>query len=128
MEYLKIIGFCVVLLIPLTLLKRETPEQGILLSLAVVVTVVWRCLQLASPLLRKWEELFFQAGLEGTHIDILLRTVVLSVVSHLCSGLCKDAGAQTLAAAVEFSSGIAVLVIAMPLLEAVLDLLMKYFT
>ena len=128
MEYLKIIGFCAVVLIPLTLLKREIPEQGILLSLAVVLVVVLRCLELAAPLLHRWEELFLRAGLEEGHIDILLRTVVLSVVSHLCSGLCRDAGAQTLAAVVEFSSGIAVLVIAMPLLEAVLDLLMKYYT
>lgn len=119
-------GFCVILLIPIIVVKKKVPEHGLLLTLAGVLVVVFRCISITAPLITTMEELVLHSGLDGLHIEILLRTVAVSLVSHLCAGLCRDGGSQALAAVVELAGAAAVLVIGLPLLEDVVELLLKF--
>ena len=48
-------------------------------------------------------------------------------MTRFCADLCKDGGSQALATAVETAGAVAALVIALPLLEAVVGLLLGYF-
>lgn len=126
MEYFGLIGICVIALFPLALLKKKASEQGILLVLAVVLLVVFRSISLAAPWIKAVENLFGQAGIERAYLGILLRTVAVELVANLCAGLCRDGGSQALAAAVELAGAVASLIIALPLMEAVVQLLMGY--
>ena len=99
MEALKLMGLCVVCLAPVLLLKKKTPELAPLLTL----------------------------GAEGVHLKVLLRTVGAAMVTRLGADLCRDGGSQALATVVELTGGAAALLIAMPLLEAVVDLRLGFF-
>ena len=128
MELIRLAFFCVVILLPLALLKKYSAEQAILLTMAVVVLLSIRFISCLTPFLTTLEELFSRAGFERTHIDILFRTVAASLVTHLCADLCRDGGSQTLATLAESAGTVAVLLIAMPLLTAVTELLLGYFS
>lgn len=127
MDILKLMFFCVILLLPLTLLKKYAAEQAVLLTMAAVVLLVFRLVSYLLPVLAALEKLFERAGISGSHIAILFKTVAASLVSHLCADLCRDGGSQTLATLVESAGTIAVLLIAMPILQAVMELLLGYF-
>ena len=127
MEYFRLMGLCVVVLLPCAILKREASEQSVLLILGVVILVAFRAVTMTAPLLKTFEAILSRVGVEDMYMDILLRSVAVSLVSHLCANLCRDGGSQALASVVELSGAVAVLVIALPLLEAVTDLLMRYF-
>ena len=127
MEILKLAGLCVVCLLPVVLLRRQSPEQALLLTLAVLLAVTARSLQTAAPLLEEIRALFQRAGIEPLYVSVLLRTTAAAVVARLCAGLCKDGGSQALAFAVEAVGSIAALAIALPLLQAVVGLLMEFF-
>ena len=114
-------------LLPMSLLKKYSAEQAVLLTIAVTAMVVLRALSVAAPFLDTLEELFTRAGVEGTYINVLLRTVASALITRLCADLCRDGGSQTLAALVEITGSIAAMLISMPVLEAVADLLMGYF-
>ena len=128
MELMRLMALCVVCLLPVLLLKKKTPEQALLLTLAVLSVAAARCLTLAAPLLKELEELFLRAGIEGEYVFILFRTVAAALVTRLCADLCRDGGSQALAAAVEIAGAVAALLIALPLLRAVVSLLLGYFT
>lgn len=121
-------GLCALCLLPLAVLRRHTPEQALLLTMAAAAAVLARLLSLAAPLLERVEALFAQAGVEADHVAILLRTVAAALVSRLCGDLCRDSGSQTLGTVVELAGAAAALLIALPLLEAVTSLLLGYFT
>ena len=127
MEILKLAGLCVVCLLPVVLLRRQSPEQALLLTLAVLLAVTARSLQTAAPLLEEIRALCQRAGIEPLYVSVLLRTTAAAVVTRLCAGLCKDGGSQALAFAVEAVGSIAALAIALPLLQAVVGLLMEFF-
>lgn len=127
MEVLKLAALCVVCLLPVVLLRRQSPEQALLLTLAVLAVVMARCLSLAVPLLEELRALFERAGIETAYVSILLRTTAAALVTRFCADLCKDGGSQALASAVETAGAVAALAIALPLLQAVVELLMGYF-
>ena len=126
MEVLKLAALCAVCVLPVTLLRRRTPEQALLLTAAVLAVVLVRCLTLAAPLLEELRLLFARAGVETAYLAILLRTLATALVTRFCADLCRDGGSQALAAAVETAGAVASLVIALPLLEAVVELLVGW--
>ena len=128
MELFKLAVLCVACLLPVILLRKKTPEQALLLTLAILAVVLARCLRQAAPLLEELRSLFARAGVETAYVSILLRTVAAALVTRFCADLCKDGGSQALATAVETAGAVAALVIALPLLEAVVGLLLGYFT
>ena len=124
---MKLAALCVVCLLPVILLRRQSPEQALLRTLAILAVVMARCLSLAVPLLEELRALFGRAGIEAAYVSILLRTTAAALVTRFCADLCKDGGSQALATAVETAGAIAALAIALPLLQAVVDLLLGYF-
>lgn len=128
MELLRLMGLCALCLLPILVLRKNAPEQALLLVLAIGAVVLARVLALAAPLLEQLRTLFDQAGVDSSHVSILLRTVAAALVSRLCGDLCRDSGSQTLGTVVELAGAAAALLIALPLLEAVAGLLLGYFT
>ena len=127
MEMLKLPVLCVACLLPVILLRKNAPEQAMLLTLAILAVVMARCLEQAAPLLEELRALFDRAGVDGAHVSILLRTLAASLVTRLCADLCRDGGSQALASTVEMAGAAAALLIALPLLRDVTNLLMGYF-
>ena len=127
MEVLKLVLFCAAALVPLVLLKKQTAEQAILLTVGVLAVVVYHCLSYIAPILDMLESLFTRAGLESVYFLILLRTVAASVVTRLCADLCRDGGSQVLASLVEIAGTIAALLISLPVFESVTELLLRFF-
>ena len=128
MELLRLMGLCALCLLPVMVLRGKNPEQALLLMLAIAAVVLGRVLALTAPLLERLDALFRQAGVESGHVAILLRTVAAALVTRLCGDLCRDGGSQTLGTVVELAGAAAALLIALPLLEAVAQLLLGYFT
>ena len=127
MDAFRLIALCVLALLPVALLKKKTPEQALLLTLAVLAVAAARCAAMAAPLVERLRQLVEQAGLEESHVSVLLRTVAASLVTKLGADLCRDGGSQALAGAVEMAGAAAAVVIALPLLESVVGLLLGYF-
>ena len=127
MELLKLAVLCVACLLPVTLLRKKTPEQAMLLTIAILAVALARCLRAGAPLLEEVRELFDRAGIELAYVSILLRTLAAALVTRFCADLCKDGGSQALASAVETAGAVAALTMALPLLRAVVDLLLGYF-
>ena len=127
MELLKLAALCAVCILPVVLLRKQTPEQALLLTIAILAVSAARCVSLALPLMEELRALFDRAGIEPLYLSILLRTLAAALVTRLCADLCKDGGSQALASAVETAGAVAALAIAMPLLKAVVELLLGYF-
>ena len=127
MELLRLMGLCLACLPAVVLLKKNAPEQALLLTAAILSLALLRCLSLAAPLLETLGSLFERAGIESAHVGVLAKTAATAAVTRLASDLCKDGGSQAMASAVELAGAVVSLVIALPLVEAVAELLLGFF-
>lgn len=128
MELMKLALLCAACLLPVALLRKTNPEQALLLTAAILSVVLARGLRLAVPLLEEVQALFSRAGIDSAYTAVLLRTTAAALVTRLCADICRDGGSQALASAAEMAGSFAVLLISLPLLEAVAGLLLGYFT
>ena len=71
MELLKLAALCAVCLLPVVLLRKQAPEQALLLTIAILAVTAARCLSLALPLLEEVRTLFERAGIEALYLSIL---------------------------------------------------------
>ena len=104
-----------------------TGAGPMLLTAAILSLALLRCLSLAAPLLETLGSLFERAGIESAQVGVLAKTAAAAAVTRLASDLCKDGGSQAMASAVELAGAVVSLVIALPLVEAVAELLLGFF-
>ena len=125
MELFGWIGLCCVILLPVQLLRRKTPELALLLILGTLAVLAGRVVSYAAPLLEELRDLFGRAGVDRGYVDILLKTLAACCASRMGADLCRDGGSQALAGAVELAGAATVLVILLPLLREVAAMLLE---
>ena len=104
------------------LLKKHTPELGLLFGAAVSFVILLFVLTALQPVLAFWSELEELSGLSSAVTAPLLKCVGIAVMTKIAAELCRDAHEGAAAAALEFAGTAAALYIALPLLTAALKL------
>lgn len=100
-------------------LKRNTPELALLLTLAAglwMLALAAYGLGAAAALIR---ELAQQAGMAEALLEPVVKTVALSILTKLTAEICRSAGEGGVAAFVETAGASLALLAALPLVRAV---------
>ena len=122
---MQITAVCVVSTLLVLVLKRGTPEHGLLLTLAVVALVLLFLEDTIRELLAFIETLAGKSGIAEELFVPLYKTVGIAMVVKIGAGLCRDAGETALASTVETAGILCALLVALPLLQTVLSLLLE---
>lgn len=109
-------------------LKKNTPELALLLTLAAGL---WMLAQTAAGLgaaVELMKELARQAGLSEVLLEPVVKTVALSILTKLTAEICRSAGEGGTAAFVETAGAALALLAALPLVRAVAQLMGELLT
>ena len=97
-----------------------------LLSLAAVATVLLSLASAMEEVVVFLRSLGQRSGLPEALFSPLYKTVGIALVVKAGGELCRDAGESALAAVLEMGGSVCALLVALPLLQAVLDLLLEF--
>lgn len=75
--------------------------------------------------LRKLEE---EIGLQQEYITVLLKMAGIAYLSQFAVNLCRDAGQGAIAGQISFAGKISMLIISLPVLEAVIKTIGEFFS
>lgn len=103
--------------------KKQSPELALVLSLCACALGACLVLEGVSPVLQLAQSLADRAGLEPALAAPLWKCLGLGLLTELSSGLCADAGQGALAKLVELGGGVLCLCVSLPLVQAVLALI-----
>lgn len=104
-------------------LKKERPEYGILLSMVVCVCIFFRVLGSLTILLASVSRLRELASMDAGYLRTVIKMIGITYVAEFAVNLCKDAGYAAIAAQIELFSKISILLLALPVIEAFLQLI-----
>lgn len=104
------------------LLKKQSKEMAVLLSMGACVLIGVLLLQLASPVVEFLGKLRNLAGLDRTLMTPMLKTLGIGLITQICATICADAGETSIGTLVEICGGVLALYVALPLLEAVIEM------
>ncbi len=105
------------------LLKKTAPELGLALSIAVSVMAAMLALELVSGLTEIFSLVREEIGLSPAVVEPVIKCVGVGIVSRLSADICRDAGQNAAASAVELCGTACALITALPLIRALLRLI-----
>lgn len=104
------------------ILRQYNKEYGLYISLAASVIIFASVLGAFSPITGFIKKLSETMGDTGAYIPILIKALSVCYITQLASDCCKDSGETAISSKIDFAGKIAVLLISLPLFEAILDI------
>lgn len=104
-------------------LRPQRPELAVCLSLLAGVLVVGVLLKQLSPLVTALRRMTALGGVGEKHLGVVLRGAGICLVTQLAADTCRDAGDSALAGKAELTGRILLLLLAVPLYEEILALI-----
>ncbi|MCQ2438254.1 MAG: stage III sporulation AC/AD family protein [Oscillospiraceae bacterium] len=117
---LRCAALCVLGSLLTLLLKKNTPELSLLLSLGVGLCAALLCSGLLGEIASVLEELSLEGTLSPVLVYPVLKCLGAALVTELAGALCRDAGESALASFAEICGTLCAVYVTLPLLRALL--------
>lgn len=121
----KVVAFVLATLFIYLVFKDRRADVAVLIIMAAGVMIFIFCLSQLGQILNFLKYMSEKAGIDMVYLGIILKILAISYLASFTSEICKDAGAGSLASKVEFAGKIFILVLAIPILMAVLDSILQ---
>ena len=107
-------------------IKQEKAGIAIIVCLAVSTLIFISILDNLETLVETVKEIGNYIHIEGTYIETLIKMLGITYLAEFSSGICKDAGYQTVATQIEIFGKVTILVLSMPLFLALLRTIQEF--
>ena len=101
-------------------------KQGRIRDLSIVLFVLIS--DRLGIFVRTVKELIAYAHLETSYFSVILKMVGITYIAEFASGICKDAGYQTIAGQIETFAKLTILALGMPVLTALLETVREFLS
>lgn len=125
MLILKLVGFVLTALFFVLFFKDKRSDLAMLIMVASGTIVFIFCLTKLGEIITFLNTIAKRAGIDTVYISIVLKILAICYISSFASEICKDAGCSSLASKVEFAGKIFILMLAVPILLAVLNSILE---
>lgn len=124
-DIIRIVGIAIVMTVLLTLIRGAHAPIGVQLGIAFAATILLVLMGPMRELMQFFTELGRRAGMQGVYIDTVLRAVGIAYIAGIGTQIAKDAGEAGIAAVVELAGKISILIVALPVVGAILASLLS---
>jgi stage III sporulation protein AD len=125
MEILQIVAVGLIATVLIMVVKSQRPELAVLLGVAAGAIIFLMVLGKISAVISIVRDLASRAGINMVYLGTILKIVGVAYIAEFGSQICRDAGEGAIATKIEFAAKILILVLAMPIVVAVLQALLK---
>ena len=125
MSIVPIVGFGLLTVFLLAVIRPVRPELALLLAAAAGAVILLSLLPRIAQIVGLLEQLAAKGGVDAGYLGAVLKIIGVAYVAEFGAHVARDAGEGTLAAKVELAGKVIILVLAVPVILAVLDLLLR---
>lgn len=125
MEIFKIVGLGIVSTVLIVIVKEIKSEFAIYISLITGVIIFSMIIGELSYVIETLNLLARRANLEFTYFSTILRIIGMAYVVEFGAQISRDAGEDSIAMKIELGGKILIMVLAIPILLALMDLILK---
>jgi len=125
MDIVQIVALGFVATVLLVVLKQERPEIAVQLSIVVGVVIFIMVLGKIGSVIQVLEELSRRANVNQFYLATILKIVGIAYIADFGAQVCRDAGESAVASKVEFAAKVIVLVLALPIIAALLETIIR---
>ena len=121
MEIFPIVGLALVATVLSVILKGQRPEIAIQISIITGVIIFMLMIFRISAVIELLENLAKKVSIDLIYLSTILKIVGIAYITTFGAEVCRDAGESAIASKVEFAGKILIMILAIPILMAVLE-------
>ena len=125
MMILKVIGIAFAALFLVVLFKNTKSEVNTFIFLTAGALILLMVSGPVKEIIDFLKTIADRANIDSIYIGIVLKILAIAYLTSFASTLCKDASADSLAANIDFSGKIMILLLAIPILMAVMNSILQ---
>ncbi|MHB8169944.1 MAG: stage III sporulation protein AD [Thermincolia bacterium] len=125
MEILQIVGLGLTVTFLAVLIRQKRPEFALYLSIAAGAFIFLMMLGKIGAIFNVFKELAVKANINMVYMGTVLKIVGISYIAEFGAQICRDAGEGAVASKIEFAAKVLVMILAIPIIIAILDALVK---
>lgn len=107
-------------------LKQEKAEVAIYLCIVISLVIFFGIFDNLEILVETIREIGSYVQIDISYISTLIKMLGITYLAEFASGICKDAGHQTIAGQIEIFAKLTILVLSLPILLALLRTIQEF--
>ncbi len=112
-------------MIAVFLKESKLPVLGMLAALAAGAVIFLKLLPSLSGLLTGFADIASLSGVNSYYLGLMLKIIGVAYIAEFGAQLCRDAGQSALAMKIEFVAKVGIMLLALPILAAVIRSIMQ---
>jgi len=125
LEIVRVVGLAVVAVVLLLVVRQQRPEIAVLLGLAVATVIFFMVAQRLVAVVDFLRDLASRADVDSLYLNTILKIIGIAYIAEIGAQVCRDAQESAVAAKVELAGKVLILVVAMPIVMAILETILK---
>lgn len=125
MEIFKIVGIGIVATVLIIILKSTRPEFALYISIITGVIIFSMILGELSYVIQTLNTLARRTNVEFTYFSTILKIIGMAYIVEFGAQISRDAGEDSIAMKIELGGKVLIMVLAIPILLALMDLIIK---
>ncbi len=127
MEIWQIVGLALIVTVICVVLKQIRPEIALQLTILASTSIFILVMSKISVIVDLLQDLADQANISSYYLLIILKIVGIAYLAEFGAQICRDAGEGALAGKIELAAKVGVIVLAIPIIVAITESLMRLF-
>ncbi|MGM0471567.1 MAG: stage III sporulation protein AD [Bacillota bacterium] len=125
MEIIKVVGLGLITVILAILIRKEEPEIALQLSLVVGILIFTLMLGKVVAIIGLLRDLAMEAEIDLIYLDTILKVIGIAYIAEFGAAISRDAGESVIASKIEFAGKVLIMVLAIPIMLAILESIMQ---
>ncbi len=125
MEIVQVVSLGLLVTFLIVLIKQQRPDFAMFLSIVVGVAIFLMMLGKIEAVFNVLTDLGSRANVNMIYMGTVLKIIGIAYIAEFGAQVCRDAGEGVVATKIEFAAKIVVMVMAIPIILAILEALLK---
>lgn len=125
MEIAQVVALAIVAVVLLLVVRPQRPELAVLLSLTVGLVIFFMVAQRLAAIIDFLRDLARRAQVDVIYLNTILKIVGIAYIAEIGAQVCRDAGEGAVASKVEFAAKVLILMLAVPIVMAILEAVLR---
>lgn len=125
MEMFQIFGLGIIAALISIILKKYKPELALHVTIIVGIVIFSLMISKLTVVLGLLDNITQKVNIEFVYLETILKIIGIAYITEFGSEVCRDAGEGAIALKLEFAGKILIIVLAAPIIYALLDLIVK---
>jgi len=125
MEIWQIVGLALIVTVLSVVLKQIRPEIALQLSILAGATIFILIISKIRVIVDLLQTLADQANISSYYLIIILKIVGVAYLAEFGAQICRDAGESALATKIELAAKVGVIILAIPIIVAITESLVR---